>query len=129
MQYERTNKRSLGTEYEDRAAEYLESSGYFILEHSFSCKMGEIDLIAVRDTEEGSKEYVFVEVKYRRTAKSGEPIEAVSYQKQRKICRTADFYRMKKRLPEYFSYRFDVIAFEGQRMKHYENAFYYIPGR
>ena len=46
----------------------MESQGYEILERNFSCRRGEIDLIA----REGGY-LVFVEVKYRRTADQGDP--------------------------------------------------------
>nr|MCR5477465.1 YraN family protein [Lachnospiraceae bacterium] len=39
------NKRSVGTAYEQRAADYLKELGYRILEHSFRCRTGEVDLV------------------------------------------------------------------------------------
>ena len=56
------NKRKTGQEQEVKAACFLKTQGYQILERNYRCKKGEIDLIA----REGQY-LVFVEVKYRST--------------------------------------------------------------
>ena len=89
------NTRKIGTEYESRAAEWLEDIGYEILSRNFRSSYGEIDLIA----RQGAC-LVFVEVKYRKNSNSGKPEEAVSLQKQRKISKTADYFRVKYRIGE-----------------------------
>ena len=81
---------------------------------------GEIDLIA-RD---GSV-LVFIEVKYRKTGAYGDPAEAVDYRKQQKICKTADYYRMLRRIPDNQSCRFDVVAIQGREIRVIRNAFPY----
>ena len=53
------NKRKTGQEQEVKAACFLKTQGYQILERNYRCKKGEIDLIA----REGQY-LVFVEVKY-----------------------------------------------------------------
>ena len=60
------NKRSMGSEYEKKAAEYLKASGCSICEMNYRCRFGEIDMIA-RD----GKYLVFAEVKYRSDTGSG----------------------------------------------------------
>ena len=65
------NKRQVGTEKENLAAEYLKKKGYFIIEKNYRVRQGEIDLIA-RD----STCIVFVEVKYRANGRSGDALEA-----------------------------------------------------
>ena len=66
------NKRTLGTEKEFQAVKYLVDKGYTIVERNFRTRMGEIDIIAMKD------EYlVFVEVKYRSTSRYGNASEAV----------------------------------------------------
>ena len=40
------NKRSMGSEYEKKAAEYLKASGCSICEMNYRCRFGEIDMIA-----------------------------------------------------------------------------------
>ena len=115
------NSRHEGKSKETEAARWLTGRGYAILECNYHCKFGEIDLIAMKDNT-----IVFVEVKYRQSSLSGYAEEAVAFTKQKKICRTADYYRMKNGLSEAYSFRFDVIAITAGRLKHYENAFSYI---
>lgn len=115
------NKRGTGAEYEQKAAEYLESRGYEILCRNFRCRIGEIDLIA-RD---GSY-LVFVEVKYRVNARMGEPKEAVDDRKQRKISRTAAYYCMRHGISPERPCRFDVAAFTQGKWEIIQNAFDYI---
>ena len=43
------NKRQVGTEKENLAAEYLKKKGYFIIEKNYRVRQGEIDLIANLD--------------------------------------------------------------------------------
>ena len=117
------NKRSLGTTWEEQAAEFLKREGCEILERNFRGRRGEIDLI-VRD----GRYLVFVEVKYRKNADSGFPEEAVDYRKQRIISRVAQEYLLKKRLSETTPCRFDVVAICGERVRHIKNAFEYATG-
>lgn len=114
------NRRRVGAAYEEKAAEYLRGQGYRILEWNFRCRLGEIDLIA----EEGGA-LIFLEVKYRKNSRYGSPAEAVTPDKQRTICRVADFYRMSRRIPESKSCRFDVVAILGEQVKVYKDAFPY----
>ena len=118
------NKRQIGGEYETLAANYLVKKGYRILEKNFRCKIGEIDIIVYKQ-----HTVVFVEVKYRKTGGSGYGFEAVPFYKQKKICRTADYYCMKNDLWDNLSYRFDIISIDGDDITHLENAFDYIPVR
>ena len=115
------NSRHTGTVYERKAERFLLEKGYEILERNFRCYCGEIDLIARQ-----GMSLVFVEVKYRRDRKSGFPEEAVSPLKQQKICRVSDYYRMRKGISERLPFRYDVIAVEGEELRHYENAFDYV---
>lgn len=112
------NRRTLGKEYEDRAAAFLESRGYKILERNFSSPGGEIDLIA-RD----GRYLVFVEVKYRADASRGNPLEAVGPAKQERIRRTAAWYLMKKGMAQDVPCRFDVVGILGKEMVLVADAF------
>ena len=112
------NKRQMGTSYEIKAEEYLMQKGYKILERNFRNRSGEIDIIA-KDNEC----FCFVEVKYRTTNEFGNPLEAVDFRKQNQIRKVALYYLMKNKLSEWTPCRFDVIAFEGEKMTHVENAF------
>lgn len=112
------NNREIGSRCENMAAVYLQEKGYRILEKNYRRKTGEIDLIA----EKGSY-LVFVEVKYRRDDRKGEPQEAVTRLKQRRIMRTAQYYMVEQKRPEDTPCRFDVIAFLGEKIQHFTNAF------
>lgn len=121
MENAELNTKKQGKAGEAQAAQWLADHGYTVCARNFHCKYGEIDLIAYRENT-----ISFIEVKYRKNAGSGFAQEAVPAAKQRKICRTADYFRMRFGLTERYSYRFDVIAINGNRLAFYENAFDYI---
>lgn len=112
------NKRQTGTSYEIKAEEYLLQKGYKILERNFRNRQGEIDIIA-----KDGEYFCFMEVKYRTTNEFGSPLEAVDFRKQNQIRKVALYYLMKNKLSEWTPCRFDVIAFEGEKLTHVENAF------
>ncbi len=112
------NKRAEGSRHEDEAAAWLEKQGYTVLEKNFRWARGEIDLIAHKDST-----LIFIEVKYRSSSRYGFPEEAVPHQKQIKIIRTAQYYLNLHGYKSPISCRFDVIAIEGEHIRHIENAF------
>ena len=114
------NTRKIGTVQEQRVAGWLKQHGYDIVEHNFSCRFGEIDLIARK-----GGYLIFVEVKYRSDTGKGLPQEAVDYRKQRKISRVADYYLMCKHMMG-LPCRFDVIAILGEDIQWLKDAFPYI---
>ena len=114
------NKRQVGTEKENLAAEYLKKKGYFIIEKNYRVRQGEIDLIA----------RVFIEVKYRANGRSGDALEAVTRAKIRQISKTALFYLNQKKISiENTPIRFDVIGINGDSITHVENAFDFVMTR
>lgn len=97
------NTHVIGVQGENIAADYLRKNGYKILERNFSCKFGEIDIIAIKDNF-----YVFIEVKSRSTVAFGRPCEAVTPYKQQRIVAAAKYWLCKQRktgLPV----RFDIV--------------------
>ncbi|MFU0827508.1 MAG: UPF0102 protein DCW90_01150 [Lachnoclostridium sp.] len=112
------NKRSVGFKQEQLASDYLKIKGYQVLECNFSCRTGEIDIIA----REGGY-LVFIEVKYRKNTSMGFPEEAVDYGKRKKITRTARFYMLKNHIPPDTPCRFDVVTILGQEISLIQNAF------
>lgn len=112
------NKRQIGTSYEIKAEDYLREKGYKILETNYRNRSGEIDIIAKQ-----GEYFCFIEVKYRATNDYGNPLESVDFRKQNQIRKVAMYYLMKNKLSEWTPCRFDVIAFEGEKMTHVENAF------
>ncbi|MEG0805436.1 MAG: YraN family protein [Lachnospiraceae bacterium] len=114
------NKRQLGSTKEKEAGAELERRGYEIETYNFRCRIGEIDIIA----KQGGC-LVFVEVKYRKDDRMGDPALAVNQKKQRTICKVADYYKMVNHLEEATSCRFDVVAITGGQIRVIENAFSY----
>ena len=114
------NKRTIGSNYEKIAGEYLERQGYQIVEYNFYSRYGEIDIIAKHQGY-----LVFVEVKYRKNDKSGHPFEAVSVSKQRTISKCAFYYMQKNKLHD-VPVRFDVVAILGEEIQVIQNAFDFI---
>lgn len=96
-------RKSLGRLGEDLACEYLERNGFMIVERNYRTRRGEIDIIARRENCE-----VFVEVKARRTGDYGEPEEAVTGTKVRRIRAVASEYLGEKGLGT--DVRFDVVS-------------------
>jgi putative endonuclease len=96
--------RHFGRQGEEAAVEFLQQSGYRILEKNFRNKIGEVDVIAIdKDT------VCFIEVKSRRTSRSGSPWEAISPFKQRKIIQVAlSYLKWKQWLSQ--KARFDVVG-------------------
>lgn len=95
--------KDIGALGENISENYLKDLGYKILEKNFRCKCGEIDLIAL------SKGYIcFIEVKTRYGTSFGVPAESVTYSKQYKIHKTAQFYILIKNIMD-SNFRFDVI--------------------
>jgi putative endonuclease len=77
-------RRALGADGEQLAAEWYEAAGYRVLDRNWRCSSGELDLVvARRDT------LVFAEVKTRRGIAYGAPYEAVTFDKQRRLRRLA----------------------------------------
>ena len=116
------NTRAIGAHYEALAAEYLESQGYRILARNFLCRFGEIDLVASDETERGPV-LVFIEVKYRGSTACGYAEEAVNVRKRQTIRKTAEYYLTRFAVKNGTPCRFDVIVYEGVRMRHYKHAF------
>lgn len=73
-------KQALGRTGEDLAAAFLERAGMVVLDRNFRCARGEIDIIARE-----AATVVFIEVKTRRTAALGSPLEAVTPTKLRRL--------------------------------------------
>ncbi|MBR6252580.1 MAG: YraN family protein [Clostridia bacterium] len=98
-------KKEFGHDGEDEACNYLSKMGYEIINRNFSCKTGEIDIIAL-DLE--TREIVFIEVKSRQQIRYGYPIEAVDKKKREHIRKTAEYYAYINNI-ENHKFRFDVI--------------------
>ncbi|MBF0503526.1 MAG: YraN family protein [Candidatus Omnitrophica bacterium] len=117
------SNKSLGRHGESLARQYLQTQGYQILEENFRNKIGEIDLIA-RD----GRTVCFVEVKTRQSLRLGQPYEAVTPWKIRKLSRMAASYLKYKFYSLEIRSRFDVVSIledieGGFEIQHIKNAF------
>lgn len=107
-----------GVLQEDKACKYLvKIKKYKILERNFKSNIGEIDIIAT-----DKKTIVFVEVKYRTSAKFGLGRDAVNEHKIMKIRNTALSYLKQNSLLD-SAVRFDVLDILNDKIDYIENAF------
>ncbi len=111
------NKRSVGTAYENIAADYLKYCGMVILERNFHCRYGEIDIIA-----QDREAICFVEVKYRSSADFGYPSEAVNRRKQSKIIAVSNAYLSEHGMSDVVR-RYDVVEIIGDKIRILKNSF------
>ncbi len=115
----RKDIRTVGFDGEKAAKEFLKDNNYKIVDTNFRTRFGEIDIIAK------DKEYiVFVEVKTRGEKSFGNPMEAVDYEKQRKIIMASKQFLLKAEFSS-LQPRFDVIEVfsESGKINHIVNAF------
>lgn len=111
------NNRELGEFGENVAVQYLENSGYTIVQRNYRCRAGEIDVIA------GVYNILsFIEVKTRRSSAYGRPCEAVADRKKKHIRAAAYSYLqgLKKEGYAPVDVRFDVVEIT---IEHIEGAF------
>ena len=108
---------------EARAAAHLQRSGYDIVDRNWRSPErglgGELDIVAV---EPASDLLVFVEVKARRSGRHGGAVAAVGEAKQERIRRLAESW-LRQCERRFDGVRFDVIAIDGVRLRHWPAAF------
>ena len=115
------SKKTVGNRGEDKAAAFLASKGYRIIERNWRTRTGEIDIIAEKEDV-----LVFAEVK---TLPSG-GLETLSHElnlrKQKRIIETSKFFLAKHRQYNNRKIRFDVLAIDVPELDpvyHIEDAF------
>lgn len=113
------NTRQKGTQGEDIASDYLVSQGFQIISRNFQSKKGELDCIA----KDPKGTLVFIEVKYSKSGRYGNPAFWVTKQKQRTIAFMAKRYLADHNITQ-APCRFDVIAITNGKIDHYKNAFF-----
>ena len=113
---------SRGRDAEDAAAYHLEAHRYRVLERNFSCRWGEIDIVA---QQEGT--VVFVEVRARRNDSFGSALESINRRKQQRLVLAAQEYLQQRGLEEH-PWRIDAVAVrlghggQVQSLEHLEHA-------
>ena len=90
--------REKGNFGEQRAAYFLEDSGFHVIDRNYYSRFGEIDIIATKDDV-----LHFIEVK----SGEGEPVYKITPSKLSKIIKTANIYMQKKQLD--IDYCFDAV--------------------
>lgn len=117
------DRRLLGRWGEKRCERFLRRKGFTTIARNFTCKLGEIDLIAT----DSNGAIVFVEVRTRADESYTQAQETVTPKKRARLIRTAKYflktYKVKDR-----PLRFDVVAVVLGRkgpvqIRHYKNAF------
>ncbi len=119
------DRNQVGQDGEALACSYLEGRGYQIITRNFRLRTGEIDIVARR-----AQTVVFCEVKARNSKELGEPFEAVTKYKQKRLRRLAQAYLQKAESHNVpineFDYRFDIVSIvfsPEPEITHIENAF------
>jgi putative endonuclease len=114
-------RQELGRRGETLACQELERLGYAVLSRRYRTRAGEIDIIA---SDAGT--VVFVEVKTRLDLSFGDPVEAVTVEKQRRVVAMANDYVSRHDL-DYTPCRFDVVTVDAfvhpPRITVYKDAF------
>lgn len=114
------NNREKGFIGEEYASRYLLAKGYKILDRNYRSRIGEIDIVAIKD-----ELLIFIEVKARTTMNYGYPYEAVNRRKRAKIIKSSYLYMKEKHIGD-LQFRYDIIEvylFDKPRINHIENAF------
>jgi putative endonuclease len=96
-----------GKKGEEEACRYLQSKGYRILTRNWTCRYGEIDIIALE-----KDILVFIEVKTRYSDTYGDPVESVTSWKIKSLIKSAEYFVLKheNKVPE--AYRIDFVGIE-----------------
>ena len=118
------NKKSLGNQGEDIAAQFLLQKGFEIVERNYFQGHNEIDIIAIDPRD---NYLVFVEVKTRYSLEYGHPAYAINKKKMGQIKKVAELYLADKNIQQ-CDCRFDVVTVvlsdpNNPHIEHYENAF------
>lgn len=77
-------RRRVGERGEQLAAEELQCRGMTVLDRNWTCPVGEIDIVA-EELVDGHRTVVFCEVKCRTGLGFGDPLEAITWAKRRKL--------------------------------------------
>lgn len=103
-----TVKKQIGDRLEHYAEQVLKENGLQIIATNYLCKLGEIDIIA-----KDNNDFVFVEVRYRKSETFGGAAGSVNKSKQSRIIKAAGLYLQTNKLSNRVSCRFDVVAISG----------------
>lgn len=110
------NTTAIGIDQERLAANLLQQKGLMIVEQNWRTKWCEVDIVA-RD-----KQGVIhiVEVRYRRSAASGDGIESITPAKQRQLVHAAKRWMLLRGAP--WGIQIDVIGITGESIHYIPDA-------
>lgn len=113
----------LGKKGEELAVNFLQKSGYAIIERNYRFDKAEVDIMALKDTI-----LAIVEVKTRSTTDFGNPQDFVKPKQIQNLVKAVDEYVTVNDLD--VEIRFDIIAIvketTGYNIEHLEDAFYHF---
>jgi putative endonuclease len=98
-------RKAIGILAEELALAHLLDHGLRLLSRNYRCKLGEIDLVMLH-----GKTLVLVEVRCRASHQYGGAAASITWQKQRKLAKTAEHLLMKNPQLRRHPARFDVVA-------------------
>ncbi len=111
----KTTAQDVGQAGEDLAIKHLLQTGYQILDRNFRVRLGELDIVALKQGQ-----VVLVEVKTRTGPNFGLPEEAINKKKLVKIQQVGQIWTdQHPQFPK--SLRIDLVAILGNKIKHYKN--------
>ncbi|MFH1645610.1 MAG: YraN family protein [Candidatus Omnitrophota bacterium] len=118
------SRKHLGKLAEDIAVKYVRRDGLKIIDRNFTCRFGEIDVIAV-----DLDEIVFIEVRSLRGSFFTDPAGSINFLKIKKLRKSAFVWYSLSKIVE-TNFRFDVIAIvfsktdgKVERIEHIRDAF------
>lgn len=111
----RTPHQRTGDAGEQQALQHLQQAGLTLVQRSYLCKGGEIDLIMQDRTS-----LVFVEVRTRASAQFGGALASVTPAKQRRMVHAAQVYLKSLRTEP--ACRFDLVAIENGKINWLQNV-------
>lgn len=106
------NTKSKGTDAENLAKEFLQNSGFEIVECNYFTRYGEIDIIAQKDSV-----YHFIEVK---SGKNFEPLQNVTPKKLNRIIDSIHIYLANHSLDVAFCV--DIVTIRNGEIEFFENV-------
>jgi putative endonuclease len=98
-------RKEAGRAGEATALAYLEKAGLRLLMRNFRCRAGEIDLVML-----DGPTLVLVEVRYRASDEYGGAAASVTWRKQRRLVRAAEYLLLAHQELRRHAARFDVVA-------------------
>jgi putative endonuclease len=113
------NANNSGIAAEKLAETFLKKQGLKLIANNYHCAYGEIDLIM-----QDKNTLVFIEVRLRTNSQFGSPGESITFKKQQKIIKTAQYYLQQHNTQQ--DCRFDAVLLNKQNVANIEwirNAF------